>query len=436
MGMYTRRNSVYRKILYLCSAFLFAGSAYAQEYFMNRFNFSSGMSCMSERKLKKNLVIPDSVILSNRIIPVTYIAPYGFCDRTELRSVSFPHTMMFIGQWAFEGCTSLENVNIPIGVKNIGEGAFNNTNLRTVNVHEGNTYYDSRNNCNGIIETKTNTLVVGSCSTVIPESVVNIGSSAFNGRKIKKISIPQNVASIGDHTFTNCKLLKDVIFEKESHDTLSGVRNIGARAFGSCLSIKELPLPNSLHEIGDQAFFECKNLKKIIIPSNVDSVGINLFGGCSKLSVVVVEEGNMRYDSRNNCNAIIETKSNTLLSGCKDTKIPVGVVVIGRKAFGSVYGLEHVKIPLGAIGVEDDAFFNCVRLKTIELPRTMEYYFDSFDGCKQLRKVIVLAQTPPQTLLPFSDVVKGATLYVPKGNVERYKIAEGWEDFGRIVEVE
>ena len=88
-------------------------------------------------------------------------------------------------------------------------------------------------------------------------------------------------------------------------------------------------IPEGTTEIGDRAFFDCTSLKSITIPDSVTRIGEEAFSHCENLKSIVVEEGNPKYDSRNNCNAIIETATNTLVFGCSTTIIPDSVTTIG-----------------------------------------------------------------------------------------------------------
>ena len=115
----------------------------------------------------------------------------------------------------------------------------------------------------------------------------------------------------------------------------------------------------SVTGILSNAFAKSDELISVTIPSSVTSIGAGIFDGCTSLASIVIEEGNPKYDSRENCNAIIETANNTLLIGCMSTNIPNGVTTIGESAFEGCSGLTFVNIPNSMTTIGKDAFYGC-----------------------------------------------------------------------------
>ena len=200
-----------------------------------------------------DLVIPNSV---NTIEASAFHTCYGFDGTLILGS-----GVTSIGAWAFNSCDGLTGVlNIPSNVASIGEDAFVYCKFDGIVVDPENPNYDSRNDCNAIIETSINELIAGCKNAVIPNTVTAIGDNAFKGiTGMTSIEIPDSVVSIGDNAFAFC-------FD------LAG----------------DLVIPNSVTHIGESAFFQCEGLDgKLVIGESVSSIGDWAFRKCSHISEAV-----------------------------------------------------------------------------------------------------------------------------------------------------
>jgi hypothetical protein len=180
-------------------------------------------------------------------------------------------------------CSNLTSIVIPKNVARIGKRAFAFcTNLTSIVVEEGNKKYDSRNNCNAIIETATNTLVCGCSTTIIPDSVTTIGSEAFWGcENLVSIDIPDSVTTIGSGAFYDCKNLTSIVIP-------DSVTTIGFRAFWVCKNLTSIVIPDSVTTIEYRVFSDCLSLKNIVIPDSVTEIGEEAFRNCSRLTSVTL----------------------------------------------------------------------------------------------------------------------------------------------------
>lgn len=382
---------------------------------------------------------------------VTSIGNHAFAGTSAI-SINIPGGVTSIGDHAFYNCKKLSSINIPNNVASIGEKAFFGcTGLVSIQVESGNTVYDSREDCNALIKTADNTLLYGCQNTVIPNNVTNIGNSAFyQCTGITSISIPNSVIAIGDSAFYECssltslvipnsiKIIEDCIFcgctGLTSVNIPNSVTSIGKYAFASCKSLTSVNIPNSVTTIGDYAFFFCTSLISITIPISVTSIGYRVFNGCSALNAIQVENGNSKYDSREDCNAIIETTSNTLLFGCQNTIIPNSVINIGRCAFTQCSGLTSISIPNSVTSIEYCAFTDCANLATVIIPNSVTNIGEGAFLRTGLADMYLYAEQMPElggTIFDYSNYK--ATLHVPAVSLETYRQTEQWKDFKEIV---
>ena len=188
--------------------------------------------------------------------------------------------------------------------------------------------------------------------------------------------IPEGVTKIDNKAFEDCTSLTSVVIP-------SSVTEIGEYAFYKCTSLTSIEIPSNVTEIGRSAFFGCTFLTSIEIPSSVTKIGWNAFGRCTSLTSIVVEEGNSVYDSREGCNAIIETATNKLIQGCNSTIIPSSVTKIGGVAFSGCTSLTSIVIPESVIEIDSGAFGGCTSLTSIVVEEGNSVY-DSREGCNAI----------------------------------------------------
>lgn len=378
------------------------------------YNFNGDEATVTNRDENDNqgnysdaiVVIPESVTYDGKTYIVTGIDGYTFCWCTEITSITIPNSVTSIGEEAFTGCISLTSITIPNSVKSIGNSAFyccysltsitipesvtsigggilrECSGLTSIIVETGNQFYDSRENCNAIIETESNLMLAGCMNTFIPNGVTSIGESVFDCcGGLTSITIPESVTSIGRNAFGACRNLTSV-------NIPNSVTSIGDGAFYGCDNLTSLTIGNSVTFIGGGAFSGCRNLTSVNIPESVEFIGGNIFSGCSSLTSISVDPDNLFYDSRNDCNAIIETETNTLISGCQNTIIPNDVECIGYGAFYGQENLNTITIPESVISIGPQAF-DTSGLTSITIPESvMEIRDYAFQSCN-LTSIII-----------------------------------------------
>ncbi len=331
-----------------------------------------------------------------------------------------------IGSRVFNEFEPLYSFTIPSSVTSIAVDAFSGCRPAYIKVNSENKKYDSRNNCNALIETATNTLIKGSFNTVIPYGVKSIMDGAFYNLSMKSITIPSSVISIGKNAFALCgpQIIKvesgneyydsrnncNAIIEKSSNTLIAGCKNtiipdgvltIGDYAF-SCCDLTSINIPQTVTTIGDNAFQYCSSLTSITIPSTVTSIGNNAFYGCSSLTSVT---------------------------------IPNSVTSISESAFSGCSGLTSVTIPNSVTSIGNHAFYGC-GLTSITIPNSVTSIgVSGFAGCSALTSVISEIENPFELAnYVFNGVPTYAQLIVPKGKKAAYLSTTGWRKFTNIVE--
>ncbi|MBR3479481.1 MAG: leucine-rich repeat protein [Prevotella sp.] len=183
------------------------------------------------------------------------------------------------------------------------------------------------------------------------------------------------------------------------------------------------------------SFCGCMALNSIVIPANLTSISGLSFANCSSLKNISVDSVNTVYDSRSDCNAIIETATNKLVVGCKTSNIPDGITAIGNSAFWGRWDMQEMTLPETITTIEKDAFSCCTSLKAITLPASISEIGDrAFVRCDALTSVRCYMETPPAIDKDAFTNRANATLYVPKGCKAAYEAADYWKEFKVIKE--
>jgi hypothetical protein len=293
------------------------------------------------------LNIPTVAYYNGNGYTVTMIDDYAFnyC-RGLTGTLVIPNTIEEIGDDAFSHCGFTGVVTIPASVEWIGYTPFYDCNgIEGFVVDPNNEDYDSRDNCNAIIQKYDDQLIMGCKNSTIPNTVTSIAEDAFN----------------------------------------------------HCSGLTSITIPSSVTFIGGYAFW-FTGLTSITIPSSVGLIGVNPFGGCAALTEIVVESGNPVYDSRNDCNAIIKTDWNEIITGCQNTVIPNDVTRIGDDAFYFCSTLSgELVIPEQVTSIGEYAFEGCTGLTgSLVIPNSVNQLGESaFANCTGFDGTLTLSERLP-----------------------------------------
>lgn len=256
-----------------------------------------------------------------------------------------------------------------------------------------------------------------------------IGNNFSGCISLTSVTIPNSVTTIYDNTFDGCTGLTSITIP-------SSVTSIGNGVFNSCTGLTSITIPDSVTSIGSSAFERCSGLTSVTIGSGVTSIGTYAFNGCINLTNIVVDSGNTKYDSRDNCNAIIETSTNTLIKGCNTTVIPDTVTIIYNKAFADTT-FKNVTIGDNVTKLNNEAFLDMRDLEGVTIGSGVTSIGNKAFGMTnvysktKLTSITIYATTPP-TLgggLTTSRYGLTPTIYVPAESLEAYKNASNWKNY-------
>lgn len=202
-------------------------------------------------------------------------------------------------------------------------------------------------------------------SVVLPNSITTMGVNIFfRCPELTSVILPDNLEVIPPGLFYSCTKLSSVSIPES-------VKVISSSAFTGCTSLTAISIPEGVTSIESNAFNGCSRLNSIFIPRKVVSIGSGVFSGCSDLASIQVENGNPIFDSRQNCNAIIETNKDKLIVGCKNSTFPNDITSIGDFAFSGCAELESILLPASIQNIGKGAFQRCSKLKSINVPQSV-----------------------------------------------------------------
>ena len=254
-------------------------------------------------------------------------------------------------------------------------------------------------------------------SVVLPGTVTIIGEKAFNScTELKSVNIPEGVTELGTNMFNKCEALETIVLP-------STLETLGNNAFKGCKELTEISLPENLTSIGLNCFQNCSKLASVQLPSGITELGGNIFNGCVALENIdipasVTKIGDGTFDN----------------TGFKTIALPAGLTEIGQ-AFGHCDLLTSIVIPDGVAEIQGSTFNKCTALESVTFGTGVTDINDmAFNQCTAIKSVTVKAVTPPTLAAGAfpASIFTDAKLFVPDANIEAYKAADVWKNFGEV----
>ena len=427
----------------------------------------------------------EDIHLSNTIKTIGKDAFNG----SSLKSIIIPEGVKSIQSQAFRSCSSLATVQLPATIETIGSYAFYNIGINAtlmvpygmtsfyeengVNqyfstieeynishfTYEGIDYLADENNPRNLWVIATNPKYSEPTYTIpssfskygITYTVIGIGEAAFmDCENLESIILPQTITTIEHEAFKNCSNLTSI-------DLSTALITIGYSAFYNCIKLNSIQFPTSLIKIGSNAF-QYSGIKTLFIPNNIEEIGYRAFAGCDSLTTIIVDDNNLVYNSKDNCNAVL--KGTELVAGCKSTIIPEGtttigdaafvdhklliditlpqsIKTIGDEAFSGCSNLKSINVSTNVTRIGDLAFYACHNLESIQIPEnTLSIGKYAFAYCTELKEIESYIKNPfdlEEGVFDFN--INSTTLFVPVGTNNDYKQKTGWKDFSNIQEI-
>ena len=356
-----------------------------------------------------NVTVPDTV---------TEIGYSAFEDCKQLSSVSLSSNLTELGSSVFSNCTSLTSIRIPKSLETVDAGTWGEyapfkgcTILSNVELESGMTKIPANllRDCPGFT------------TITIPNTVTEIGYSAFEGTNLTSIVIPDTVTKIGSSVFENCKQLSSVSLS-------SNLTELGSSVFSNCTSLTSIRVPDTVTGMGDHVFSGCKELKEVTLPNIRQNIVEGMFEGCTSLEKIVLPETvtAIRESAFKNCTSlkditwskapeIIESNAFRNCSALKEVTIPGTVKSIGDCAFLNCDALTAVTIPDSVTSIGKQVFYDCDALTTVKLGSGLKSIpASTFEHCDVLESLRIPRRVTTIGDNAFKDCVKLTSITIPR----------------------
>lgn len=364
-----------------------------------------------------SIVFPDNV---------TTIGNYAFSGCGSLASITVPNSLTSIGSNIFNNCNNLTSVHIS------DIAAWCNTNLNNNLLTEAHHLYLNNKEVKDLVipegVTSIGNYTFNGCSSLtsvtIPSSVTSIGSSAFEGcigltsvhisdiAAWCNIQFKNNPLAFAHHLYLNGIETTDLVIPDD-------VTSISNRAFYECSGLTSVFIGNNVTTVGEAAFWGCSSLSSVTFSDNLTSIGTFAFYNCSALSSLAIP---------NSVNTI-DRYAFDGCSGLTNIAISNGIAIISEGVFYGCSSLTSVTLPNQLSTIRSGAFSGCSLVESITIPATVEViYQNAFQNCTSLQTINAQPTIPPfiyTNTFPNYDI----TVNVPSGSIEAYQADNVWGNF-------
>lgn len=392
----------------------------------------------------------------NELSNPVYFSTSLTCNNQTTIEVRIPDNLTVTKPFSFINCQNLTKLHIPSHVTSIDSSTFQGTSISEIVWSIADYQQDQADSTknNSPIQFAQNSLR----SITFTEEVNTIPMDfAKDCGLVENIQLADSVQVIKSGAFENCVKLANVILPESLTAMGSGsFAEIGHGVFAGCTSLKSIQFGPNLTLLSEGEFYG-SGLESLHIPATLTNIFRDFcFGMCSHLETITVDVNNPVYDSRNNCNGLINTAQNELIRGTSTTVIPDDIVKLGQhcfsglpitnmiipstiisigsSAFNSCENLTHVEIPNSVTYIGAWAFNNCSKLETITVPEFVTSIGDeAFNGCSSLKEIIMSGSTPCTLdgANHFPSTIQ--RIIVPSASLESYKTAPGWSNYSDLI---
>ena len=310
----------------------------------------------------ENIVIPQSA---------TIVGSYAFYGCESLTGFELSDLTISIGDYAFFGCESLRFIKIPDIVSSLGEYTFAESGLINISFHE--------------------------------ESMFSVlGTGMFNNCKaLASIEIPSSVTSIGGGAFSGCTNLQSVYITDLAVWWNIDFTNSGTNPLGNGADlylngdlVTSIAIPNGITEINSYALCGCTSIESIEIPNSVMSIGQGVFQNCTNLQSITLPFVGASLNGSENTHfgyifgASSYFSNNTYVPASLKTVVITDGSSIANGAFSDCGSIVNIEIPSSVTSIGYYAFEGCTSLANIEIPSSVTSIgYDAFNNCTSLQSV-------------------------------------------------